>query len=315
MLLRWSPFAALVAVGCNSSPPAGDAGIAPSSRPAAAADAPSASGTAPAPAPSASSTGAPAADPTRLTVDGKPTQGAVLRAKVSGRVKNISFPGHKTTILDDGEFLIGFAREAPAKERLALTLDDGTVLVREFEVAQRTYEIDRIDGLPKSQVDLDAATKKKLAEAEGKLDALRMKFGDGVCFKETFAWPVRGKIASRYGQPRVLNGTESGPHYGVDIVAPVGAAVRAPACGKVVFVGRNLPLSGNVLVLDHGRGLTSTFIHLQDFKRKENDVVHQGDELATVGLTGRTNGPHLHWGMNVYDLRVDPELLVPPMQP
>lgn len=245
-------------------------------------------------------------------LDGKPIQGAVLRAKVTGKVTHISFPGHKTTILEDGEFVIGLSRDAAAKEKLALTFDDGTVLTRELDVEQRTYETDRVDGLPKNQVELDAATKKAVAVAETKIDDVRMKLGTGACFKETFAWPLKGKISSHYGQPRILNGVEAGPHWGVDIVAAVGTSVRAPACGKVVFVEKGIALSGNVLVLDHGRGLTSTFLHLDQFKVKVGDTVRQGDVIATVGLTGRTNGAHLDWRMNVYDIRVDPELLAPP---
>ena len=210
--------------------------------------------------------------------------------------------------------MIGFSRDAAPKERLALTLDDGSVLEREFEVEKRTYEVDRVDGLHKNQVALDAETKKKLAKAEAELDAIRMKFGKSDCYKESFQWPIKGRISSRYGQPRVLNGVDSGPHYGVDIVAAVGSPVRAPACGKVIKIGKDLPLSGNVLILDHGRGLTSTFIHLAGFKVKEGAEVKQGDVIATVGMTGRTNGAHLDWRMNLYDIRTDPELLAPPMQ-
>jgi murein DD-endopeptidase MepM/ murein hydrolase activator NlpD len=90
--------------------------------------------------------------------------------------------------------------------------------------------------------------------------------------------------------------------------------VHAPACGKVVLVEHDAPLSGNLVVLDHGRGLTSTFIHLDKFKVKEGDEVKQGDVIATVGMTGRTNGPHLDWRMNLYDIQTDPELLAPPMK-
>lgn len=322
-LRPWS-LAILLALGCDAGPQGGPAKATPSGAP----SAPASSGALPAApasaassagvpasaaAPSASASGAPSADPGRLEAPGKPIQGGVLRAKVTGRVKQISFPGHKTTILDDGEFLIAFARTAPAKEKLVLTFDDGVVLERDFDVEQRTYETDRVDGLPKNQVELDPPTKKKLGEVEARLDELRMRFTKGSCYKESFVWPVKGKLSSRYGQPRVLNGTDAGPHWGVDIVAPRGTPVHAPACGKVVFAEKDLPLSGNVVVVDHGRGLTSTLIHLDTFKVKVGDEVHQGDELATVGITGRTNGAHLDWRMNLYDLRVDPELLAPPV--
>ncbi len=328
MRLRTWTFAALFAAGCGTDHGSAAAGAAASAT-APAASATASRGGAPASAasgaatvapasassgaaPGASASAAPAADASRLTVVGKVIQGGVLRAKATGLVKHISFPGHKTTILEDGEFLIGFGRTALPKETLALTFDDGAVLTKEFAVEQRTYETDRIDGLPKDQVELDAATKKKVAVAEAKIDDIRMKLGTGSCFKETFVWPLKGKITSRYGQPRILNGTDAGPHWGVDLVAPVGTAVHAPACGKVVFVEKDIPLSGNVVIIDHGRGLTSTFIHLDKFRVKTGDVVKQGDTIATVGMTGRTTGAHLDWRMNLYDLRVDPELLVAP---
>jgi murein DD-endopeptidase MepM/ murein hydrolase activator NlpD len=328
--------ASLFACGGGSGPaPAGSASAQASAASAAASGAPSApasssaaaspSGAASA-APSAAASAAPAADPSRLVVEaiaksdkekpteGKPKQGVVLRAKVTGKVAHISFPGHKTTILEDGAFLIGFARDAAPKETLKLTFDDGSVLERAFDVEQRTYETDRIDGLPKNQVDLDAATKAKVAKAEAKLDEVRMQIGAESCFSGPFAWPVKGKLTSRYGQPRVLNGTDAGPHWGVDITAKVGTPVHAPACGKVIAVERDVPLSGNLVIIAHGRGLSSTFIHLDKIDVKVGDEVKAGQKLATVGLTGRTNGPHLDWRMNLYDIRVDPELIAPPMR-
>ena len=243
--------------------------------------------------------------------EGNPGRAAPRQGRGEGEEDLV--PRHKTTIVDDGEFMIAFARTAPAKERLTLTLEDGSILERDFDVEQRTYETDKIDGLPKNQVELDAATKKKVVKAEQKFDELRMKFGDSTCYRETFKWPVKGKITSRYGQPRVLNGTDAGPHWGVDIVAAAGTPVHAPACGKVVAVERDVPLSGNVVIINHGRGLTSTFLHLDKFKVKVGDAVKQGDAVGTVGLTGRTNGAHLDWRMNLFDIRINPELVAPPM--
>src|SRR5262249_32268028 len=140
--------------------------------------------------------------------------------------------------------------------------------------------------------------------------AIRKKYTKKTCFKEAFIWPSKGKVTSRYGQPRVLNGTDGGIHWGVDIAAPVGTPVRAPACGTVVFVEKNLPLSGDTLIIDHGQGLTSTFIHLNGFSAKVGDEVKQGQVVSRIGMTGRTNGAHLDWRMNFFEVRIDPELLV-----
>jgi murein DD-endopeptidase MepM/ murein hydrolase activator NlpD len=295
----------------TAAAPSTAAKAAPSAAPAAASGSASAAAAADSAAPDE---GGKQADQMLLTTTNKAIQGALLHAKIKGKVKKISFPGHKTTILEDGEFMIGFGRNAPAKEKLSLTLEDGSVLEREFDVEQRKYEVDKVDHLKKKDVDLDAATKKKVAIEGDKLDKLRLGFGDSTCFRETFKWPVKGKISSHYGVERILNGEEeAGPHFGVDIVAAKGTKVAAPACGKVIAVEKDVPLSGNVIIIDHGRGLSSTFLHLDKFKVKVGDAVKQGEEIGTVGTTGRTNGAHLDWRMNLFDIRVDPELVAPPM--
>jgi murein DD-endopeptidase MepM/ murein hydrolase activator NlpD len=158
----------------------------------------------------------------------------------------------------------------------------------------------------------DPATRVKLAKYDEKLDALRKKYTKKNCYKEGFIWPTKGRLTSRYGQPRILNGIEAGIHWGVDVSAPVGTPVRAPACGTVIFAEKDLPLSGDTLVIDHGHGLTSTLIHLRGFTAKVNDEVKQGQVVAHVGMSGRTTGAHLDWRMNLFETRIDPELLAPP---
>ncbi|WP_437640835.1 M23 family metallopeptidase [Sorangium sp. So ce854] len=289
-----------------SAPP--PASAAASADPGGAADA----GAPAAPAEGAADAGPPAADPSRLSVEGRVVQGGLVRAKLTGKLRRMSFPGHRVTVSDEGEFLIAFSRNAPAQEKLTITFDDGQVLEKIFDVEQRTFEVDKVDNLPENMVKLDMATRVKLTQADKKLDAVRNRYTKKSCYKDGFIWPSKGPITSRYGQPRVLNGTEGGIHWGVDIAAPVGAPVRAPACGKVVFVEKDLPLSGHTMIIDHGHGLTSTFIHLHGFAAKVNDEVKQGQVIATVGMTGRTNGAHLDWRMNLFETRVDPELLVTP---
>ncbi|WP_437728586.1 M23 family metallopeptidase [Sorangium sp. So ce861] len=320
---RGAPSSSPAADAQASAAPAPDAGAAPlaSASAPAPADAAGDAGAAPAPADAgaaaaasadAGDAGPPAADDGRLTVEGRAVQGGLLRAKLNGKLRRMAFPGHRVTVSDEGEFLIAFSRNAPAQEKLTITFDDGQVLEKLFDVEQRTYEIDKVDNLPENMVKLDMATRVKLTQADKKLDAIRNKYTKKNCYKNGFIWPSKGPITSRWGQPRVLNGTDGGIHWGVDIAVPVGSPVRAPACGKVVFVEKDLPLSGHTMIIDHGHGLTSTFIHLHGFAAKVNDEVKQGQVVATVGMTGRTNGAHLDWRMNLFETRVDPELLVTP---
>jgi murein DD-endopeptidase MepM/ murein hydrolase activator NlpD len=265
------------------------------------------------PSPAPTGSGEPKADPSKLVIQGKPVQGGVVFAKVDGAVGRMEFPGHRAVVSDEGEFPVAFFRNAPKEEKMTIHFKDGTVLDYVFQVEQRTYETDKIDGLPEKMVKLDPETRKKVAEAEKRIDAVRMKYTPKPCYKDGFVWPVVGKITSRYGQPRILNGTDQGIHWGVDIAANVGTPVKAPACGTVVFAEANIPLSGTTMVIDHGQGLSSTFIHLKGFNKKVGDEVKQGDVVATVGMTGRTNGAHLDWRMNYFEIRTDPALLAPPM--
>jgi murein DD-endopeptidase MepM/ murein hydrolase activator NlpD len=256
----------------------------------------------------------PKADPSRLKLDGKGVQGGLMRAQVDKGTKGVKFPGHRVVISPEGKFLIGFYRNAPPKETLTITFPDGAVLEKVFEIEQRTFEDDRIDNLPEHFVKLDAETQRKLTAANARIAVERRKFSDRTDYEGGFIWPVRGKVTSRYGQKRFLNGTDGGIHWGVDIAVPVGTPVKAPAGGVVLFIERDVPLAGHTMVVDHGHGLTSTFIHLAGFTKKVGDEVKQGDVIATVGMTGRTNGPHLDWRMNLFeDYRLDPELLVAPM--
>jgi murein DD-endopeptidase MepM/ murein hydrolase activator NlpD len=237
-----------------------------------------------------------------------------VRAKLDGKAQRVDFPHHRVVIGKGGELLIGFTRNAPATEKIRITLADGRVLEHLFQVEQRTYEVDRVDGLPDDEVRLDAKTRKSVQQADAMLDKVRRAYTESDCYKEQFAWPASGKITSRYGQPRVLNGKQDGIHWGVDVAANQGSPVRAPACGKVTFAKNDVPLAGNVVVIDHGRGLTSTLLHLQRISVKENDEIKQGQVVGTVGSTGRATGAHLDWRINLFDVRLDPELIVSQQQ-
>jgi murein DD-endopeptidase MepM/ murein hydrolase activator NlpD len=276
------------------------------------ADALAASAAAP-PAGAAASAAAVKADPSHLVLKGNAIQGGVVFAKIDAKIERIEFPGHRTVVSDEGDLPIAFFRNAPPSEKMVIHFKDGSVLEQVFKVEQRTFGTEKIDGLPEDEVRLDPKGKKANDAAEARIDAVRMKYGNKACYKDGFAWPVTGKITSHYGLMRVLNGTDGGIHWGVDIAVPTGTPIKAPACGTVVFISEGDPLSGSTLVLDHGHGLTSTFLHLSGFTKKVGDEVKRGDVLAKSGQTGRATGAHLDWRMNYFEIRIDPELLVPPM--
>lgn len=234
-----------------------------------------------------------------------------------GMVIGQTNPSHQLRFLkqnvqvnDDGFFVVGLGRDAPKNVVLTEVLNSGEKIKHNFKVRQRTYREQRIEGVPKRTVDIpDSALKRirkevKLTKAARKADSERQDF------LQTFEWPAKGIISGVYGSRRVYNGKPGRPHFGVDIAAPQGSIVSAPVAGKVLLTHKNMYFSGGTLIVDHGHGVTSTFIHLHKILVKEGDKVEQGQPIAEIGTTGRSTGPHLDWRMNWFKQRLDPQLLM-----
>ena len=246
-------------------------------------------------------------------LSGTAVQGAMMvgRTEPGSRVYQ---DGQRVRVSANGDFLLGFTRDAPATSTLRIELPSGRQVRRSLEVAKREYRIQRIDGLPKSKVtphkpeDL-ARIRRDIREAK----QARARDDDRQDFLAGFEWPVIGPISGVYGSQRILNGKPRRPHYGVDIAVPTGTPVRAPAPGIVTLAVPDMFFSGGTLILDHGHKLSSSFLHLSRLHAKVGDRVEQGEVIAEVGATGRVTGAHLDWRMNLRDRRIDPQLLVPDM--
>jgi murein DD-endopeptidase MepM/ murein hydrolase activator NlpD len=179
-----------------------------------------------------------------------------------------------------------------------------------FVVKAREYNVQRVDGVPQETVEpspeqVERSKKESALVAAARKDDLPLDF-----FTQKFQWPVQGPISGVYGSQRIYNGVPKAPHFGVDIARATGTLVRAPAGGVVTLAHSNMFFSGGTLIIDHGHGLSSTFIHLSKIFVKQGDAISQGQQIALVGQTGRASGPHLHWAMNWFATRVDPQLLV-----
>lgn len=247
----------------------------------------------------------------RVTLTGELTDGSLVVGKVPPGTK-VWFNKGKRPVSEEGDFVIGFGRDAPPRALLAFSFEDGPPVRRILHVADRTFEPEAIDGLPEAFVHPDKETKRALGKSRKRIEKVRRKSSTVAFYRDGFIWPAKGRITSTYGRKRILNGEEKGPHWGVDIAGRVGSPVRAPAAGVVVFAEQDVPLSGNLVIIDHGHGVTSSFLHLQKIKVSVGDEVKQGQTIATLGNTGRSTGPHLDWRMNLGDTRIDPQLLVPP---
>ncbi len=219
--------------------------------------------------------------------------------------------------ISGGYFLLAFDRDAGPSSKLVvhgkrLRPED----VRRFpfimslRVGKRHYDIQRIDGLPRRKVTPHPEDLMRI-RTEGRLmrDArsgktLRLGFLSG------FVWPARGRISGVYGSQRILNGKPRRPHFGVDIAAPTGTPVIAPADGQVTLVHPDMFFNGKSIVMDHGLGLTTVYIHLSETSVQPGQLVKRGDVIGRIGATGRATGPHLHWGARVRNIEIDPALLV-----
>jgi len=247
-----------------------------------------------------------------VTLTGSFTQGGLVFGQtVPGATASLD--GKPLRMTPDGRFIFGFGREAAPGATLTVTAPDGTVETRKLEIAQRDYDIQRIDGIQKdyvtppddvlARIRADAAAAAKAREA----DRPETDFDSG------FIWPAKGPISGVYGSQRILNGEPRQPHYGVDIAGPVGTPVMAPADGVVTLAHPDMYFSGATLIIDHGHGLSSSFLHLEKIEVTVGQQVKQGEQVALMGKSGRVTGAHLDWRMNWHDQRIDPQLLVPPM--
>ena len=237
-------------------------------------------------------------------------QGALIWAQSQPGAR-LTVAGQDMPVLPDGRAIIALAFDAPVSVPLVETLADGTTQRLSLAVTQRSYKVERIDGLPSNKVtpprkpEVQARIDREVAE----INAARAIMTPYALFDSGFVWPLTGRLSGVYGSHRVLNGKPMTPHYGVDIVQPKGTAIRAPADGVVRMIQTDNYYSGGTLILDHGYGLNSAFLHMQAFHVAVGDFVPQGFVIGTVGSTGRSTGAHLDWRVTYNGVRVDPALV------
>lgn len=247
-----------------------------------------------------------------LTLEGNLVQGGMAIGKTDPDA-SVIFQGKPVRVSPEGIFVIGFARDAELASVIELHPPSGTVEKHPVSIEKRTYKIQRIDGLPPRKVSPSSKDLGRIRKEIALVKEVRKRDDPRIDFSMPFIWPVTGRISGVYGSQRVLNGKPKRPHYGVDIAAPTGTPVKAPAAGLVSLAHTDMFYSGGTLIVDHGHGLSTTYMHLHKILVEDGQQVKQGDVIAQVGATGRVTGPHLHWGMNWFDTRLDPSLLVPPM--
>ena len=249
----------------------------------------------------------------KLQLEGDFIQGGLVYGLVQPKNVRLYLNQVEALVHEDGQFVLGFDRDAPEQMELRVIYTDQQACVRAIKVKKRQYKIQQIDGLPHQQVHPDRKALSRIRNESAAIRAAREILEPRADYRVGFVWPVVGPISGVYGSQRILNGEPRRPHYGVDVAVPVGTPVVAPAPGKITYLNGDMYFSGGTIVLDHGHGLSSSFLHLNEILVEAGQTVGQGDLIGTVGATGRVTGPHLDWRMNWRGAYIDPQLLVNPM--
>lgn len=248
-----------------------------------------------------------------LTVRGEPVQGALLIAQTNPGAE-VSIDGKPVKTDPDGYFLFGFGR---------FDTEPKTITVRYqaqshekiIPVTTRDFPEERIDGLPADKVNPPASFWERIKKEQAEVKHARSVWSEQRYYLQDFIWPATGRVSGVYGSRRILNGEPKRPHYGMDIANATGSEVVAPIAGTVTMAVDDHYYTGGTIILDHGYGLNSTYLHLSQVNVEVGQHVQQGDKIGEIGMTGRATGPHLDWRINLgTDVRLDPQLMLPPQE-
>ncbi len=244
---------------------------------------------------------------------GKLTQGGWLRGAAPPGTRSVTLDGTVLALAPDGGFFAAFDRDAPPTVTLAVTAADGMGLSFPLMITPRSWRIETINVAKRPGKMPDATFKARRADELAQIGAARAKANAAGGWRQVMIWPAAGRISGLFGAQRIYRGEPGAYHSGIDLAAPSGAEIRAPADGVVTLAAAQTPftLEGHLLIVDHGMGLNSAFLHCSNLVVREGDNVVQGQLLGHVGMTGRASGPHLHWALTWNRRRLDPQLFAP----
>jgi murein DD-endopeptidase MepM/ murein hydrolase activator NlpD len=251
------------------------------------------------------------AQPPGLSLSGRYVQGGYAIGRTAPRAEVYVDGKLQTRASAEGLFVVGFDRDAPSSETIRVASAGGAAQ-HVVQIAPTDYDVQKIDGLPQDTVTpSDPALLARIhAEAQRKAIGFASR-ADTDDFKGGFSMPLQSyRQSARFGGQRILNGVPKRPHYGADLAAPVGTPVMAPADAVVAFAETGLHYEGGLILLDHGQGLITDYLHLSRIDVKRGQRVRRGQVLGAVGKEGRATGPHLCWRMKWRDRNLDPMLFV-----
>lgn len=250
--------------------------------------------------------------PTTFVFEGELTQGGWIRGAAPGGTQSATLDGQPLALDSFGRFFAAFDRDAGPSATLTARISDGQTVTSPVAISPRAWAIERVNVARAPGGATEAFMALRRPEL-ARIGAARARGSASEGWRQSFVWPVQGRISGRFGSQRIFRGEPAAYHSGLDIAPGAGVPYVAPADGVVTLAAQSpFTLEGNLLIVDHGMGLNSAFLHSSRLAVKEGDVVRQGQLLGYVGATGRATGPHLHWSIKWRDARLDPLLFLPP---
>jgi murein DD-endopeptidase MepM/ murein hydrolase activator NlpD len=241
------------------------------------------------------------------------SQGGLALGTAPQGTRTLTLDGRPVPIAPDRRFVIAFDRDAAPVATLVARLADGGEVTQHLTITPRAWNISRLNRLPKYPVPQPEFQRVRPGEL-AQIQAARTLQSDAQGWRQPFLWPTTGRISTRFGSQRIYAGEPGAFQSGIDIARPTGTPIVAPADGVVILAtDQPFTLEGRLLMIDHGMGLNSAFLHLSRIDVRVGDHVHRGQLIGAVGATGRATGAHLHWGMKWHDARIDPLLVAGPM--
>lgn len=248
-------------------------------------------------------------DPNRIVFPAEVEQGAMVLGKVPAGSR-VRYGERVLRVTAYGTVGFGVGREENGPLSIDVTRPDGSNQHVSIPVRQRDWPVERVDGVPPATVDPPPDIAERIRREQAAVAAVRDTDSELTGFTQAFLRPIEGRISGRFGRQRIYNGKPGSAHSGMDIAAATGTPVKAPAAGTILFADPDLYLTGGTVLIDHGHGFGSNFLHLSRIDVHVGEKVKQGQVVGAVGATGRASGPHLHWGMTWFSVRIDPQLVL-----
>jgi murein DD-endopeptidase MepM/ murein hydrolase activator NlpD len=240
----------------------------------------------------------------RLVIKGAMEQGSLALGYAEDGAR-VTVDGQAVRLSPGGVFAFGFAFDQTKPSLVAVTWRDGTTETQSYTPTVRQYEIQRVDGLPQNTVTPPPEVLARIKQEAADIYQARRRDTEGADFLKGFDWPAPGIESGVFGSQRIDNGVPMAPHFGVDMAAPTGTPIHAPADGKVSLSADHY-LNGGFTLIDHGQGVSTSYLHQSKRLVKDGDRVKRGQLIGHIGQTGRATGPHLHWAMNWFEVKLDP---------